>query len=225
MRSAKSIGRTIGVLLFLQLVGLVVPFILILPIATPGFLSEAAEIAFRIRMAVMLLFANGALTIGISIVAFRILREYSVDSALLLLAASVVWFAMQGVDNAHILSMLSLSQQYTAAGGATPELFDALGTAVRSTRRWAHLHRAAGGRRLVLPVQLGPVPFALVPRALPAFGLAMSIVHTTAITLPMFLAYGSVPPLGFSLALSHLAVGAWLVARGFEEPRVTARGI
>jgi Domain of unknown function (DUF4386) len=220
MRSAKSIGRTIGVLLFLQLVGLVVPFILILPIATPAFLSEAAEIAFRIRMAVMLLFANGALTIGISIVAFRILREYSVDSALLLLAASVVWFAMQGVDNAHILSMLSLSQQYTAAGGATPELFDALGMAVRSTRRWAHYTELLVVDAWFFLFYWALFRGALVPRALAAFGLVMAIVHTTAITLPMFLAYGSVPPLGFSLALSHLAVGAWLVARGFEEPQV-----
>lgn len=39
------------------------------------------------------------------------------------------------------------------------------------------------------------------------------------IRLPKFIGYSSVPQLGFSLALSHLALGRWLVAKGFAETR------
>ena len=76
MRPARSVGRIIGILLFVQLVGLILPFILLLPITTTDFLDNAARVAPQIRVAVLLLFANGALTIGIAIAAFPVLREY-----------------------------------------------------------------------------------------------------------------------------------------------------
>ncbi len=138
MKSAKSIGRVIGVMLFVQLIVLTLGFILVMPITTPGFLENAAGIAFQIRVAVFLLFANGALTIGIAIVAFPVFREYSYRMALWCVVLSVIWFSMQAVDNVHILSMLSLSQQYAEGGASNAELFGVLGAAVRSTRRWAH---------------------------------------------------------------------------------------
>jgi hypothetical protein len=37
----------------------------------------------------------------------------------------------------------------------------------------------------------------------------------------MFLGYSRVLVLAYSLALSHLAVGAWLVVKGFAEARRT----
>jgi hypothetical protein len=84
MRSAKSTGRLVGVLLFVQLAGLILPFVLLLPIVTSDFLENAAGVAFQIRVAMFHLFANGAVTIAIAIVAFPVLREYSLRAALLL---------------------------------------------------------------------------------------------------------------------------------------------
>ena len=221
MRPAKSVGRIIGMLLFVQLVGLTLPFILLMPITTTGFLENAAGLAFQIRVAVLLLFANGALTIGIAIAAFPVLREQGYRMALWFLAVSVIWLSMQAVDNAHILSMLSLSQRYAEGGASNAELFGALGALARSSRRWAHYTEL-----LVIDtwffVFYGLLfRLSLVPRPLAGFGLIMVIVHAAGITLPMFIGYRSVPPLGFSLALSHLALGSWLVAKGFDEARRT----
>jgi hypothetical protein len=222
MTPAKSVGRTIGMLLFVQLVGLTLPFILLMPMTTTaGSLENAAGLAFQIRVAVLLLFANGALTIGIAIAAFPVVREYGYRMALWFLALSVIWFSMQAVDNAHILSMLSLSQRYAEEGASNPELFGALGALVRSSRGWAHYTEL-----LVIDtwffVFYGLLfRFSLVPRPLAGFGLVMVIVHAAGITLPRFIGYSSVPPLGFSLALSHLALGSWLIAKGFDEARRT----
>jgi hypothetical protein len=217
MRSAKSTGRIIGLLLFVQLVGLTLAFILLMPITTSAFLENAAGIAFQIRVAVFLLFANGALTVGIAIAAFPVLREYSYRMALWLLAFSIIWFSMQAVDNIHILSMLSLSQQYAQGGASKAELFGALATALRSTRRWAHYTEL-----LVIDswffVFYGLLfRLSLVPRALAGFGVIMVIIHATGITLPVFLGYSIVPLMAYSLALSYLAMGTWLVVKGFEE--------
>ena len=229
MRPAYSVGRIIGMLLFVQLVGLTVPFILLLPIATTGFLENAAGVAFQIRVAVLLLFANGALTIGIAITAFPVLREYGYRMGLWFLALSVIWFSMQAVDNAHILSMLSLSQRYAEGGASNPDLFGALGALARSSRRWAHYTELLVIETWFFGFYGLLFRLELVPRPLAGFGLIMVIVHAAGITLPMFMGYGSVPPLGFSLALSHVALGSWLVAKGFDETRRTlpagARGV
>lgn len=217
MRSAKSIGRIIGILLFVQLVVLTPAFILLMPMTTSGFLENAAGVSFQIKVAVFLLFANGALTIGIAITAFPIFREYSVRAALWFLAFSIIWFAMQAVDNIHILSMLSLSQQFTEGGALNAELFGAVATAVRSTRRWAHYTELLVIDTWFVVLYISLFRFALVPRVLAGFGLIMVAVHTTGITLPVFAGYPIVPLMAYSMALSYLALGTWLVVKGFEE--------
>jgi len=217
MKSAKSIGRVIGVMLFVQLIVLTLGFILVMPITTPGFLENAAGIAFQIRVAVFLLFANGALTIGIAIAAFPVFREYSYRMALWCVVLSVIWFSMQAVDNVHILSMLSLSQQYAEGGASNAELFGVLGAAVRSTRRWAHYTELLIIDTWFFVFYSLLFRFALVPRLLAGLGLILIIVHTIGITLPVFAGYSIVPLMAYSMALSYLALGTWLVVKGFGE--------
>ena len=223
MRPVKSVGRIIGILLLAQLVGLTLAFILLVPATAPGFLETAAGLSPQIKAAVFLLFANGALTIGIAAAAFPAFREYGYKMALGLLALSVVWFSVQAVDNAHILSMLSLSQQYAEGGAANAELFGALATAARATRRWMHYTEllVIDAWFFLFYVQL--FRSSLVPRALAGFGVIMVMIHAAGIPLPAFLGYDIVPPMAYSLALGYLAVGTWLAVKGFEE-RVPGRG-
>lgn len=218
MKSAKSVGRIIGVLLLVQLAGLTVPFVLLLPL-TRGprdFLANAAGNSFQIKVAVFLLFANCAVTIGISIAAFPVFRKYSDAMALLLVAVGVIMFSLQAVDNAHVLSMLSLSQQYAQAGGPD-ELFQTLAAVVGSTRRWAHYSELLVIDAWILVFYSLLYRFALVPRALAVFGLITVMLHFTGITLPLFLGYRSVTLMGATMALSHIALALWMMAKGFEE--------
>ena len=219
MRSAKSVGRLVGVLLFVQLVGLTVPFVLLLPMTTAAFLQNAGGAASQVRLAVLLLFANGALTIAIAIAAFPVLRARGERMALWLLVVSVLWFSMQAVDNAHLLSMLSLSQRFAQGPTANVELYGALAASARSSRVWAHYTELLVVEGWFLVFYGVLFRQMLVPRPLAGFGVMMVIVHAASITLPMFSGYGSVPTLGVSLALSHLALGTWLVVKGFDDGR------
>ena len=218
MRSAKSTGRLIGILLLVQLAGLIVPFVLLHPLTTGprDFLANAAGASLQIRVAVFLLFANCALTIGISIAAWPIFRQYSERMALWLVAASVIMFAMQAVDNAHILSMLSLSQQYAEAGGPDG-LFQTLAAVVGSTRRWVHFTELLVIDSWIFLLYSVLYRFALLPRALAAFGLLTVMLHFTGIPLPAFLGYSIVTLMGVPMGLSHLALALWLMAKGFAE--------
>lgn len=218
MRFTKSIGRIIGLLLFVQLAGLIVPFVLLHPLTTgpQNYLANAAGASFQIKVAVFLLFANCALTVSITITAWPVFRLYSEALALLLLAVSVIMFSLQAVDNAHVLSMLSLSQQYAQAGGPD-DVFQTLAAVVGSTRRWVHYSELLVIDCWIFLLYSILYRFRLVPRALAACGLITVLLHFTAIPLPGFLGYRSVTLLGVPMALSHIALALWLLARGFKE--------
>jgi len=217
MKPARRSGQTLGVLLFVQLVGLILPFALLVPATTDGFLEAATGNAGQIKLAVFLLFANAGVTISISLAAFPFIRIHSEALALGFVALSVIWFSAQAVDNVHILSMLSLSQRYAEGAIANVEAAETLAAAVRVTRRWAHYTELLIIDSWFFLLYGLLFRYSVVPRLLAVLGVAMAIVHTTAITLPVFLDYPSAPLLGVSLAVSQLAVASWLVLKGTGE--------
>lgn len=218
MKFAKSLSRLIGALLLVQLAGLIVPFVLLHPITTGSrdSLTNAAGASLQIKVAVFLLFANCALTIGISIAAWPLFRQYSERMALWLLAASVLMFALQAVDNAYILSMVSLSRQYAETGGSV-DLFQALSAMLGSTRRWVHFTELLVIDGWIFLLYSILFRFGLIPRALAAFALLTVILHFTGIPLPGFLGYRIVTLMGVPMAFGHIAVALWLITKGFTE--------
>ena len=218
MHTAEMTGRRIGMLLFVQLAGLIVPFVLLLPLTTgpQSYLANAVGSALQIKVAVLLLFANGALTIGISIAAFRVFRQYSETMTLWLLAVSVIMFLLQAVDNIHVLSMLSLSQRYAQAGGPD-ELFQTFAAVVGSTRRWAHTTELLVIDWWIFLLYSVLYRFAMVPRAVAAFGLITVALHLTGIPLRGLLGYSPVALMGVPMGLSHITLAIWLMVKGFDE--------
>jgi hypothetical protein len=73
-----------------------VPFVLLHPITrgSRDWLANAAGSSFQIKAAGFLLFANCALTIGISIAALPVFRQYSDRMALLLVTVGVIMFTL-----------------------------------------------------------------------------------------------------------------------------------
>ena len=220
MRTAKSTGRIMGILLLLQLAaGLMVPFILLgsLVQGSPGFLTAAAENSFQIRTAVVIAFFGGALTISLGIMSLPVFRRYSHATALWFLAVCVVSCTLDAVHNATVLAMLSLSQEYINGGTANPELYKALGAAVTSTRRWAHLTQlvAIGGWIFVFYSSL--LRFALIPRALAALGLIGIALQFTGVTLMMFLGSKIIGEMAMPMLPIQISVAVWLMVKGFQE--------
>jgi hypothetical protein len=217
-----NVGRVVGALVFVQLAGLIVPFVLLDPAVKTDYLGVDAAMAGTIKTAVFMLFANAAVTLGIAIAAFPELRRYSVRAAILLIVVSTVWVVMQSVDNAHLLSMLSLSTRYSDAGGANADVYNVLGSQVRSTRIWVHYTEL-----LVIDVWMAVFyalcfAYRLVPRTIGAIGLVAVAVHLFAIPMAMFIGYPNGGFLGASLAVSHVLVGGWLIAKGFPVVGVDA---
>jgi len=216
MNSANRTGRIIGVMLLLQLAGFILPFVLLHPLMSEDYIANAANYSFQIKAAVLLFFANGALTIGISICAWPIFKRYSEPMAMWLIVLSVIMFVLQASDNIHIMSMLSLSQQFIDAGAPVVQ-YDAIASVVRITRRWAHYPELFAIDFWIMLFQVMLLRFSLVPRALAAFSLLTMVLHFVAVPLPGFLGYGINTTLGVPMAFGLLTIAVWLMAKGLRD--------
>jgi hypothetical protein len=192
-------GRLVGTLLLVQLAGLIVPFVLLLPIVTAPaeWMATAQRSATRITAGVLLLIVNGAVTIAISIAAWPVFRRTSEGLGLWLLVLAALWLAIQAVDNMHVLSMLSLS---TSTGPA-----DAL---------------APDDARLASAAALNLIHGGALHRAVWTFGLITVALHLIAIPLRSLLGLPSIGEAGMPMALSHLATGCWLWWRGLGRTQL-----
>src|SRR4051794_23338055 len=104
MDSSTRRARWAAALLLLQLAGLIVPFVLLLPLVPADFLAGAGAKSTQITIAVGLLVLNGLVTIAIAAVLWPVLRGVSEVGAVLLVVASAIMFCLQAVDNAHLLT-------------------------------------------------------------------------------------------------------------------------
>src|SRR5207237_8931311 len=133
-----SVGRLVGILLLAHLAGgLIVACIMLHPLVSPpGFLVSAAGVATQVRAAVLLLFVGSAMAIAVASAGWRVFRRYSSAMALWLVALAVAAFSLQAVDNAHILSMLSLSQEFVSVRAAKAELFEGVALVLGAALQW-----------------------------------------------------------------------------------------
>lgn len=210
-------GRLLGALLLVQLAGLIVPFILLGPVATPDYLVSAAGSAGLIRFALLLLLANGALTTAIAITQHPRFRMTSPGLARWLVVLGGCMIALQAVDNTRVMEMLALSQAYGAADalGLRP-VFDILGPATAATRRAAHYSVLLVIEAWMLVFYVACWRTRAVPWILPAAGVLAAALHVVGATLPVFLGTPAIAPLTMLLAASHVALAVRLITRGFD---------
>ena len=221
MRSPKSTGRIIGILLLLHLItGLTAPYIMLHPLNSPlSFNANDAGNAFQVRLSVMLLFVGGAAAMAIAFTAWPVFRQYSYTIALWVLALAVVNFSLQCVENAAWMSMFTLSQDYAKAGAAEIGVYNLVGAAVRSAWKWVHYTHLLIMVSWMFMLFVVLLRSALVPRLLAGFGLLTTLLQITGITLPQFIPYPSPYPtaMGMPLGFVYLALSVWLMTKGFEQ--------
>ncbi len=216
---ARTAGRTVGVLVLLHLLlGLMLPFMLIDAVRNAGFLANAAGMANQVRAAVLILIVGSALEIAITIAAWPVLRRYSSAMALWLLALAVAAFSLQAVDNAHLLSIVSLSQEYAKAGPGANETLQALAVVSFAARKWSHYSFLLVAVVWMLLLFATFFRFRLVPRALAAYGVAAAALQIGGVT--MFGLFGHPPQTllaGTPLAPAYLGLAGWLMVKGFPS--------
>lgn len=220
-RSAFTTGRTIGILLLLQLAAaLTLPFILSKPITTgsPAFLTAVAEHSAQIRFSVLLSFVGAGLTVYLGIVAFQVFQLYSKSAALLFLVVCAISCTLDLVQAGTIMSMLSISNNFVTSGAADSELYKTVAAAVASARRSAHSIQLLAIGAWMFVFYISMFRFKLIPRVLASVGLIGVISQFIGVTLMMFLGYRSIGEMAMPLLPIQITVAVWLIIKGFNQP-------
>lgn len=222
MQSPKTTGRIIGVLFLTHLVtGLMTPYILLQSLSAPkSFAVSALANPAQVRLAVMLLFLGGALTIAIAVTAWPVFRDYARALGMWVLALATANFALQCAEIAGYMTMFTFGQEYAKAAAADVALYNVVGVAVRLAWKWAHYSH------LLIMVSWMFILFVtlwrsrLVPKVLAGLAMLTALMQITGITLPQFIPYPSPAPMamGVPLAFAYVALAGWLMWRGFSAP-------
>jgi len=218
MTTARSAGRIAGALLIAQMTGgFVTNFVLLQPaLDPPGFLVNAAAHAQRVGAAALLGMVTGALSLAIAITVLPVLRKFSERMTLTFLALSVAALSLSVVENAKVMSLLSLSQTYAASNGSDPAAFAGLRSVVAASRNWAHFTQLIVGGSTFVVLFATLYRFALIPRALAGFALAAGALQIATVARPFFGAQ-VVFPLLAPAGIAYLLAAAWLLAKGFPD--------
>jgi Domain of unknown function (DUF4386) len=216
-----TIGRTVGILLLLQLIAaLTLPFILTKPITygSPAFLTAVAAHSFQIRSAVLLSFVGSGLTVYLGITAFQVFRHYNQSVALLFVVVCAISCTLDIVQAGTIMSMLAISNAFVASGAANSELYQVVGSGIAAARRSAHIMQllAIGAWMFVFYISL--LRFKLIPRVLAAIGVLGVTLQFIGVTLMMLLGYPSIGEMAMPLLPIQISVAVWLMIKGFHNP-------
>jgi len=218
MEIERRAGRIVGVLFLVQMLGsAAVNFGLEAPLfGEPGFLVNAAPHAMQIGASAVFGLILGAIFTAVAISVFPIVRARSQALALWLLVLGAVGLTLAVVEQASVMSMVSLSRAYTDAAAGARDQFQALRVVVASARNWVHfLARVFDGISLFV-FYITLFRLTLVPRALATFGVVTSLLQITGVGLPLF-GHAVMFPLLAPMGLAQLALSVWLLTKGFAR--------
>ena len=227
MDSVQRAGRTIGVLIIIQLISTAVLRALQAPLfEAGGFLVNVAPHSTAVAFNALLTLVIEALWVGVAVTAFPALYERVPRMALFLCALATVILAAAAAEAASIMALIPVSEAEVKASPAGQEQLQVVRVVVSSTRNgvFTMARLLDGTAAFVLYAAL--LRLALVPRWLAAFGLVAASLWVVSVSVTLF-GHHILTLLLVPLGLIHSILALWLVAKGFQAsslsgPRVAA---
>ena len=177
-----------------------------------------------IRLCMLMLLVGAAVPLAISIDLGG--RPVGPDSRLKLwlLALAFINAALQLLENAQWLNLMSLSQAATAHPGGTAAMPSELVGAVRASWRWTHYTHIAVVVGWLWVLFIALLRMRAVPQVLALTGALAAPLHLVGIVLPVFAGYRMILPdaFGVPLALAIVASALWLIFHDVDATDRTA---
>ncbi len=218
MNTTRKIAVITGVIFIIATAAVFVADAFTPDLTGPGYLTRfsanAGQVAAGALFYLVAAFASG----GIAIAMYPVMKGSNAGLAL----GSVVFRALEAafymVEVVCLLSLLTISQQFTAAGTAEQMLLQTIGNSLVIIRDWAALVA-------VFAFCLGAFLYytlffqsRLVPRWLSGFGIVAISLMFSACVLSLFSGnrITSYIPLAFPIFLQEMVLAVWLIAKGFN---------
>ena len=225
MNTYRKTAITVGILFIVCTVTSILGPSLAISINSPDYLNQLAGNPDQIIIAALLEFIWAAAGAGIAIGLYPLLKKYNGALALGSVGFRVVENVFVLIGTLSLLSLLTLSQEFIAAGAPGASSFQTLGALLLAVRDW-QLHVITG-----LAFSLGVLMYYailyrsnLIPRWLSGWGVLGAVLSLAATVLASFtrdLGMASVNTyLSAPIGLQEMVFAVWLIAKGFNRSAI-----
>jgi len=190
----------------------------------PGYLSNLASNATQLRIGAILMLVNSLVVAAIGVLMLRVARPHGEAIAFGYLGARIVEAVLLAVGVVFLLLQLPLGRDAVDAGAAGAASLQILSNLSIEGNDFAYQIAMIG-------LGLGSVPFwylfyrsGLVPRVLAAWGIAGYATFASGAVLEI-LGFEVGLILSVPAGLFEMALGIWLIGRGFSSPVAVRRSV
>jgi hypothetical protein len=227
MNTYRKTAITVGILFITCTVTSILGPTLAISINSPDYLNQLAGNPDQIITAALLEFIWAASGAGIAIGLYPLLKKYNGALALGSVGFRVVENVFVLIGTLSLLSLLTLSQEFIAAGSPEASSFQTLGASLLALRDW-QLHVISG-----LAFSLGVLMYYailyrsnLIPRWLSGWGALGAVLALAATVLASFTRDFGLESadtyLHIPIGLQELVFAVWLIAKGFNPTTAAA---
>jgi len=224
MNSTKKAAKIVGILFILAAVtSILAAFIFYKPILNnPDYLTQGAEHGNQVVMGALMELLLVISAVGTATTMFPILRKYNETIALWHVCFRFLEAVLITVGIISVLSLLTLSREFVAAGATDAASFQTAGTTLIAIHDWTFLL----GPNFMLGINTMMYSYIfyksrLVPRFIPILGMTGSVCIFLCALFVMFGVFEQVSTWGGILALpvaaNEMTLAVWLLVKGFNE--------
>jgi hypothetical protein len=225
MTSTRKTAVTAGVVFIIATVAVLLAGMFVPDLTGADYLTSLAANAPQVGVGALVFLIAYFASAGIAVVMYPVLRTANAGLALGSVIFRTIEAAFYTVALVCLLSLLTLGQQFAAAGAADRATLQALGDLLLSLRQHAIL-------AAVFSFSLGAFMYywlfyqsRLVPRWLSGWGIAATVAMLAACVLALFsdTSVSGYIPLAFPIFLQEMVLAVWLIVRGFGRSETAAR--
>ena len=227
MNTYRKTAITVGTLFIVCTVASILGPTMAISANSPDYLNQLAGNPDQIIIAALLEFIWAAAGAGIAIGLYPLLKKYNGALALGSVGFRVVENVFVLIGTLSLLSLLTLSNDFIAAGAPDASSFQTLGTLLLALRDW-QLHVISG-----LAFSLGVLMYYailyrsnLIPRWLSGWGILGAVLALAATVLASFTRdFGLASAdtyLHIPIGLQELVFAVWLIVKGFNPSAIAS---
>lgn len=189
----------------------------------PDYLNMISTNGAQVNLGVLLELINGIAYLGIAVLMFPIFKKQYESMALGYVSFRILEFVMQFLSSISLLTLLTLSDDFVAAGAAQADHYQVVGELLLTSRYW-------GFQMVSITFGLGALIFyyvlyqmKLIPRFISVWGFLGAVLVLANLLFDMFgVNLGALGNLGIVMLLNELFLGVWLIVKGFNPDAIAS---
>ncbi|MFB3164565.1 DUF4386 domain-containing protein [Neobacillus sp. 179-J 1A1 HS] len=227
MNSNRKAAKIVGVLFILAAVTAVIGLNLYDPILNgPDYLLKGSEHANQVILGALMELMLVVSAVGTATTMYPLLRKYNETIALWHVCFRFLEAVIITVGVISVLSLLTLSREFVAAGAPDPSSFHSSGIILKAIHDWTFML----GPLFMLGINTVMYSYIfyktkLVPRFISILGMTGA---TCVFVCSLFVMFGVFPQISFwgavlavPVAANEMILAVWLIVKGFNEDAIT----